>query len=456
MSTTVGNLSVELGISDDQLRAGLAAAVVQAQQAGQAISQSMSRMQQEAERSARTGRAQAILNIGRSVQDFAAAGFMGVVNNVEGVTASVAKAMGKSSDAAAEMAGKFTLIAVAAQVGLPLVVKLVDSIEAGLGLAANNAERAANSVKGLMTGGLGGQARSEGIKLDAQFLMERDDTPTKWNYLSRQLGLAADGAEAFQRNLDRSVRATALVSEAMEISARAARDQRYLQRGSTAEFDLTSNRKEQTNLNKLLFQEVLDSMGGGQNLRTRIEMAARQQGINKSEARSIYGGFAEGDIAATAQVEQMLNLTAEKAKIMASDWERVTGAAAELRNIEEETRREAAAAFEQETDSIYKSIVEGADKAIAAQKSKDRLIGDEIAIMVKDELERQALTAKASEMESNLADLEARRMRSEIIGSSDVFMRNFNAGLEKDPTVLAIEKQTEDLKEVMESLKELN
>jgi len=58
-------------------------------------------------------------------------------------------------------------------------------------------------------------------------------------------------------------------------------------------------------------------------------------------------------------------------------------------------------------------------------------------------------------MESNLADLEARRMRSEIIGASDVFNRNFNAG-EADPTVKAIEKQTEELKEVMESLKELN
>lgn len=84
------------------------------------------------------------------------------------------------------------------------------------------------------------------------------------------------------------------------------------------------------------------------------------------------------------------------------------------------------------------------------------MIGDEFGVMVKDELERQALNAKASEMQSNLADLEARRMRSEIIGASDVFNRNFNAGLEKDPTVQAIEKQTEELKEVMESLKELN
>jgi hypothetical protein len=185
-------------------------------------------------------------------------------------------------------------------------------------------------------------------------------------------------------------------------------------------------------------------------------MAGARQGMIKTDARELYGKFATGDIAATAQVESMLNLTAEKAKIMANDWERVTGQAAELRRIEEQGQQEAAAAFERETESIYQSIVEGADKAIAAQKSKNRMIGDEFAVMVKDELDRQALTAKAAEMQSNIADLEARQMRSEIIGASDVFNRNFNAGLEKDPTVQAIEKQTEELKEVLDSLKELN
>ena len=88
--------------------------------------------------------------------------------------------------------------------------------------------------------------------------------------------------------------------------------------------------------------------------------------------------------------------------------------------------------------------------------ANQKQIGEDIDKMVKDELERQALQAKAAKMESSLADLEARRMRSEIIGASDVFNRNFNAGLDKDPTVQAIEKQTEELKEVLDSLKELN
>lgn len=145
--------------------------------------------------------------------------------------------------------------------------------------------------------------------------------------------------------------------------------------------------------------------------------------LTLNQRPELYGGFAAGDLQATQQVESMLNLATEKAKVLADDFEKATGSAAELARIE---------------------------------KEQNQKIGEEIDKMVKDELERQALQARASKMETNLADLEARRMRSEIIGASDVFNRNFNAGLEKDPTVQAIEKQTEELKEVMESLKELN
>jgi hypothetical protein len=48
------------------------------------------------------------------------------------------------------------------------------------------------------------------------------------------------------------------------------------------------------------------------------------------------------------------------------------------------------------------------------------------------------------------------RQRTEIIGASDVFQRNFMAGTSEDPTVKAIEKQTEDLREIMQQIKELN
>jgi hypothetical protein len=457
MSTTVGNLSVELGISDDQLRAGLAAAVVQAQQAGQKISQGMN---QASAASQKTGANMnmAILQASRGIQDFQAAGLMGIVNNVEGIATAFGMGAG--------VAGMVTLAAVAIQSLSPIIQTAAQETAKFFGLWRSETDMVKTSVSNFMGAGSGNSAMADALKTQIEFLKSRDDNAggilnnaiRVGNFLADPFNAYGgdEAAKAMQNNMRRGIEATALMSQAFEQSAMASKELAAAQRGATAKYDLTTSQQEQTKLNQQLFQSAINASGGGENLRTRIEMAGARQGMIKTDARELYGKFATGDIAATAQVEQMLNLTAEKAKIMADDWERVTGAAAELRNIEEETRREAAAAFEQETDSIYKSIVEGADKAIAAQKSKDRMIGDEFAIMVKDELERQALTAKASEMESNLADLEARRMRSEIIGSSDVFMRNFNAGLEKDPTVLAIEKQTEDLKEVMESLKELN
>ena len=457
MSTTVGKLSVELGISDDQLRAGLAAAMVQAQHAGQKISQSMN---QAGQASAKGGANMnmAILQASRGIQDFQAAGLMGIVNNVEGIASAFGLGAG--------VAGMVTLAAVAIQSLSPIIQSVAQETAKFFGLWRSETEMVKTSVENFMGGGGRENAMAEALRNQAKFLQERNDTSggilssvmKAGNFLADPFNMLGgdENAKALQNNMRRGIEATALMSQAFEQSAIASRELAAAQRGASARFDLTTSQQEQTKLNQQLFQAAIDASGGGENLRTRIEMAGARQGMIKTDARELYGKFATGDIAATAQVEQMLNLTAEKAKIMANDWERVTGQAAELRRIEEETRQESAAAFERETESIYQSIVEGADKAIAAQKSKNRMIGDEFGVMVKDELERQALTAKASEMQLNLADLEARRMRSEIIGASDVFNRNFNAGLDKDPTVQAIEKQTEELKEVMESLKELN
>lgn len=449
MSTTVGKLSVELGISDDQLRAGLAAAMVQAQQAGQKITQSMN---QAGQASAKSGANMnmAILQASRGIQDFQAAGLMGIVNNVEGIATAFGMGAG--------VAGMVTLAAVAIQSLTPAIKSAITEAEQFFGVWKSESEKAAVSVGAFMGGGGRENAMAEALRQQAEFLKNRTDDASGFNidFISRAVGLGSNEERALANNMRRGVEATALMSQAFEQAATASRELAAAQRGASAKYDLTTTQQEQTKLNQQLFQSAVNASGGGENLRTRIEMAGANQGMIKTDARELYGKFAAGDIAATAQVEQMLNLTAEKAKIMADDWERVTGQAAELRRIEEETRQEAAAAFERETESIYKSIVEGADKAIAAQKSKNRMIGDEFAIMVKDELDRQALTAKAGEMQSNIADLEARQMRSEIIGASDVFNRNFNAGLEKDPTVQAIEKQTEELKEVLDSLKELN
>ena len=415
MSTTVGKLSVELGISDDQLRAGLAAAMVQAQQAGQKISQSMNQAGQVSVKSV-ANMNMAILQASRGIQDFQAAGLMGMVNNVEGIASAFGLGAG--------VAGMVTLAAVAIQSLTPAIKSAITEAEQFFGVWKSESEKAAVSVGAFMGGGGRENAMAEALRQQAEFLKNRTDDASGFNidFISRAVGLGSNEERALANNMRRGVEATALMSQAFEQAAQGSKELAAAQRGAAAKLDQTTGQKEQTGVNRLLFQAALDASGGGENLRTRIEMAAMNRGMNRTQGRELYGGFAAGDLQATQQVESMLNLATEKAKVLADDFEKATGSAAELARIE---------------------------------KEKNQQIGEEIDKMVKDELERQALQAKAAKMESNLADLEARRMRSEIIGASDVFNRNFNAG-EADPTVKAIEKQTEELKEVMESLKELN
>lgn len=451
MSTTVGKLSVELGISDDQLRAGLAAAMVQAQQAGQKISQSMN---QAGQASAKTGSNMnmAILQASRGIQDFQAAGLMGIVNNVEGIAAGFGVGAG--------VAGMATLAAVAIQGLSPVIQTAYKETMKLFGLWVSESEKLDKSVTNFMGGGTALNARAELLKQEIELLKERRGLGEASSYSLSRIGdlgqyikgLATGSAgmktiEEINAELQsrRGVEAAAKLSQAYEISAQAARELAAAQRGAASAYDLTTSQQEQTRLNQQLFQAAIDASGGGENLRTRIEMAGARQGMIKTDARELYGKFATGDIAATAQVEQMLNLTAEKAKIMANDYERVTGSAAELRRIEEESIK---AKEEAEKKAANEAKKQAEEQAKAVEDNMKNL-----ANIFRD---RQSLIKKEDSIRGNIEELQLQRQRTEIIGSSDVFMRNFTAGTEKDPVVNAIEKQTEDLKEVIDKLKELN
>lgn len=451
MSTTVGKLSVELGISDDQLRAGLAAAMVQAQQAGQKISQSMN---QAGQASAKGGANMnmAILQASRGIQDFQAAGLMGIVNNVEGIAAGFGVGAG--------VAGMATLAAVAIQGLSPVIQTAYKETMKLFGLWVSESEKLDKSVTNFMGGGTALNARAELLKQEIELLKERRGLGEASSYSLSRIGdlgqyikgLATGSAgmktiEEINAELQsrRGVEAAAKLSQAYEISAQAARELAAAQRGAASAYDLTTSQQEQTRLNQQLFQAAIDASGGGENLRTRIEMAGARQGMIKTDARELYGKFATGDIAATAQVEQMLNLTAEKAKIMANDYERVTGSATELRRIEEESIK---AKEEAEKKAANEAKKQAEEQAKAVEDNMKNL-----ANIFRD---RQSLMKKEDSIRGNIEELQLQRQRTEIIGSSDVFMKNFTAGTEKDPVVNAIEKQTEELKEVMDKLKELN
>lgn len=107
--TTVGNLSVELGISDDQLRAGLAAAVMQAQQAGQKMQAGLNQA------TSRTGSSLGGFSMAfsRAIDD-AQYGFRGVINNLEQIGMMGGQAFGLATPQAMALGAAVTLLGVAA------------------------------------------------------------------------------------------------------------------------------------------------------------------------------------------------------------------------------------------------------------------------------------------------------------------------------------------------------
>lgn len=414
-NTNVGNLSVGISVQSAQLQAGLAAAVAQTQAAG-AQMQSAIAVQPSSANDMVKHRNFALLQASRGLQDFQAAGLMGVVNNVEGVAMSVARAMGKSTDAAAGFAGKLTLVAVAVQVIMPLVQKAVTEISSVLGLIDSNLEKAQKSVKGMMGGGMAINAIANAHKTNSEFLQSRDDTQSTFSFLQSE-------SSALANNMRRALEATAEMSKAMQMSAIAAKEMKYLSRGSTAENDQTTQQQADETRNKALFQSAVNLFGGGDNLRTKVESEARRAGMNKAEARTLYGGFAEGDIGSTNKIESLIDLGAERAKLNNQDIERNMDTL-KAQFLEEETIRKE---YNRDIESNMNEQI-GVFKAIK-QREEDI----------------KGLQDKAADVRGRISDLMDQRARSEIVGASDVFGRNLNAG-QNDPVVIAIEKQTEELK----------
>lgn len=384
----------------------------------------------------------ALLDISRGVQDFSAAGIMGIVNNVEGITRSVATAMGKSASVAAGVAGGLTLVAVGFQVAAPLLKQLTEETSKFFGLWTSNAEKVRTSVIGLMDGGSGLRAMSEELKAQAEFLQGRSDKVggMKIDFISRAMGFKGVDQSAMENNQRRAIEASALMSQAFEKAAEAAFHMAAAQRGAAAQFDRTTGQRDAGRLNQELFQAAVDKMGGGDNLRTKIEMEARRQlGMNKTQSRELYGRFSMGDIPATQQVEKLLNLSAERARIMADDFEKATGAAAEIARIE--------------NDRVQKDK-QSAEQARAAQVSWMERKTQQAA---KDLVE---LPEKENKLRERLAEFEADRsdrMRKSFMfaGLSEARDKLFTAATDNRQDTLTASKMSDEIDKVVNALKEL-
>lgn len=399
--TIVGNLAVELGISDRQLQAGLAQAVTQAQQAGQKMTQAMNQGARQGNGLA--GSAQGLLNISRAIDDVQY-GFRGVINNIEGIVMGLGFGAG--------VAGAATIAAVALNAIVPKIAEIVT--------ATGPMERLADSLRSIGNSGLQGtflgiaaqaKATQEAFEASAKVLEKMRAQQTIISPFAGGPGMAAPAAanaqigNSPQEIFAQRVSVNDLAQQAARESFAANQQRQRVAIGGLAEFDQTAAQQEQIKLNQQIFQAAVDRLGGGKQLFDELKR------LNLGDP-SLYGAFKEGDLKATEQAVKLLGMQVEKAKIMADDYERMTGSAAELNRIE--------------TDRLEK-----------ARKLEARQFG-----------EYQAAVIQQDRLFDRRDSIMLQRSRSEILGSAaEVFNRNINAGQE-DP-------QLKELQEINRGIKEL-
>jgi hypothetical protein len=417
MSAVVGKLAVEIGVTDDQLQAGLNKAAGAAQQAGQKIQQSMTKAAQSvsaASNAAGNGfKAGGLLQVSRAIDDVQY-GFRGVINNIEGIVTGLGGSAG--------MAGAATIAAVAISAIAP---KIYEAVTAATPLTKLLKEMESISKSGLegSFAGVAAQAKvmEEAIEatLEKMQKMERASQKVVFSGAGPGMGAAPVSQQVGSTHtemIEQQQLLNTLIADSAKATTQAKLEQTRISASGLAAFDKTTAEKEQQEVNKKIYQAAVDKYGGGEAVAKRLDF------MDEYHGKETYGGFKEGDIQASQKAIEMLGMAAEKTKILAEEFERATGSAEELARIETQK-----------------------------QNQENKKIGQEFDQMVKDELERQNLQKKTGTVQQRLDDLMSQRARSEVVGMSSVFEKNLNAGME-DPVVKAIEKQTEELKQITREL----
>jgi hypothetical protein len=454
--TTVGSLAVELGLSDEQFRQALAHAQVMAEKAAAQMQQKVNQATQQTAASTsngawrNAGTSQGLLQVSRAIDDVQY-GIRGVLNNVEPIVSAFGGTAG--------MAGAISIAGVAIYALIPAFQSAGTQVEKFFGVWQSEAEKARNSVAGLM-GGLGGNAAGNALKGQAEFLMGRTDQVggLSIDFLSRAMGMGSNDERAMANNMRRSIEASALMSQAFTQAADASKALAAAQRGASAQYDLTTTQQEQTPLNRQIFQAAVDRFGGGDNLRTKLVMEGKRQGMMPTESRDLYGRFAAGEGPATNKVIEMLGLQAEQTKVMADDYERVTGSARELAAIEWERKRiakETADFIEQEARWFERAVRLDEERALeAAGRDFDKQMRQFEDQWKRDERianrqfgEYESAVNRQDSLFSRRDSLMNSMNRSEIVGAADVFGRNLNAGMKNE--------ELKQLEEINQGIKEL-
>lgn len=391
----VGNLAVELGISDAQLQAGLAQAIVQAQNAGRKMANAISQSN-----SGFSGSAMGLLNISRAIDDVQY-GFRGVINNIEGIVTGLGYSAG--------IAGAATIAAVALNAIVPKVVELAGAKDPMRELADSIRSIQGTGIAGTFAG-IAAEAKATQAAFEAsvevleKMQVRRFTIPAA----SGGPGMAAPAALVMEGDDRRDifaqrVRVNELAQEAARDAFQANQQRQRIMMGGLASQERTTGQQDQIRLNRQLFQEAVDKYGGGKMLADALK-------VKNLAGFEMFGAFKEGDVEITEKVVDLLGLQAERAKIMADDYERMTGAAEELNRIET-SRLEKMRKVESRQFMEYESAVRQQD---ALFRQRD--------------------------------DILLQRSRSEILDSAaEVFGRNINAGQE-DPQLRKLDEIKEEIK----------
>jgi len=331
---------------------------------------------------------------------------------MEQLGASAAGSLGMSAEKAMAFGSVLTLTAIAVNNAIPEIEKMLDT-RTGFEKLATSAAGFSGSVNTSL-------ASVKALAAETEKLMQQDKTSGLQAFFQRQAaGLFGDNAVGRFFGM----------TEQQQIQANKDAGRQIMRN----QIDLSISQPQAARM-----QEALAAGGG-------LISAERNKASFETDKTmaSMFGDAIKGQ-AETAKMAIERQLMAEGVQGNQAEMDALTMLGQASKGVK--------SAFEELARRVPE--LQLTEKLKAAMEQKN--IGQEFDKMVKDELERQSLQAKAAGIERNITDLELRNQRTEIIGASDVFNRNFNAATSDDPTVKAIEKQTEDLREIMQQIKELN
>jgi hypothetical protein len=402
--TTVGNLAVELGLSDEQFRQALAYAQVQANAAAQKMQNSINTVTAS---STKAFNAQGLLNIGRAIDDVQY-GFRGVVNNIEGIVMGLGYGAG--------VAGALTIAGVLANTFGDDIERAFTSVIDGRTEMQKLADQTkyAASIFGEL------EARIVSTQKTLSQLANTDANAGIGGWIRRQAGFDPDDINRQNRarfrdlteNNRNDVRENNLRRDAMNAA------EEFLNPGEPK--DARTMRAEAARRampnefqRNLTFGRLVDDLAGNkfQGDYGRAREQARE--LMGQAAQGIKEGFDELNRITRGKLEvERIRVLAENMAKAAEDFERVTGSAAEINRIENDK-------IEKQTKADNQRF----DRSFVAFEKQENL---------------------RSRRESLLNSMN----RSEIIGAADVFGRNLNAGMKSEEL-----KQLEEINKGIQDLK---